>query len=86
MGQSLFDDFLWDNFRGLSKSEAAYLFMSCWKKLSSKIIINSWRFESNDSSDDENESSSESWEIKEGENGTDQEPILLSSEGSMGVF
>ena len=90
MGQSSFDNFLWDNFRGLSKSEAADLFMSCWKRLSSIVIIDSWKFESTDSSDyssdDENESSSESWEIKDEEDRDDPEPISLSLEGSKDTF
>ena len=87
MGQSSFDDFLWDNFRGLTKSEAADMFVSCWKRLSSNVICESWNFALNDSSDyssDEKEDSSENWEIESEEGMEDYERVLNDLEDDRG--
>lgn len=59
IASSMFDDFLWDQSRGYSKSEAADMFLSCWRKLSKDAILKAWTFDgisegnNEDSSDDD---------------------------------
>ena len=52
IASSKFDDFLWDRFRGFTKSEAADLFLACWKKLPKEAILKAWTFEDISEPDD----------------------------------
>ena len=57
MASSQYDDKVFDQNQAYSKSEAADLFISLWKKLSHHSILSAWE-ESSDSSDSESSSSS----------------------------
>ena len=47
--------------KSYTQAEAAYLFISCWKKLGRNVIASAWNFEDNndDSGDDDTESTSD---------------------------
>ena len=52
MASSSFDDFVFEHNTGFTKSQAADLFVECWKKLSIDIVLKAWRLCENEEEDE----------------------------------
>ena len=82
------NDFQFYHDRAFSKSEAADLFLQCWKELTSDLIVSSWTISEEVESDDEDEDSafveqeeelSEEEEDDEEITDSDEEEIIITS-------